>query len=216
MSATINAFPPVHQFNSSRSWFMAVIVLLHVGFFWALSNGLSKQIFEKLPGSIWVSVPDTHKPPPPPVILDEPKDLQTWQVLAPTPALPLQPDDHQGIAAREMPREPEPIGTGADEGPGSAVVPIVVAPTIDPRFGFSEPIYPSASIRKEEQGTVLVSVRVGVNGRVIEARLERSSGYADLDKSALREARLWRFVPGTEDGRPTPMWTHVPIKFQLK
>ena len=30
MSATVNAFPPLHAFNSSRSWFLALIVLLHL------------------------------------------------------------------------------------------------------------------------------------------------------------------------------------------
>ena len=32
MSATtVNAFPPLHAFNSSRGWFIALIVLLHAG-----------------------------------------------------------------------------------------------------------------------------------------------------------------------------------------
>jgi hypothetical protein len=44
MSATtVNAFPPLHAFNSSRSWFLALIVLVHLGFFWALTHGLAAQ-----------------------------------------------------------------------------------------------------------------------------------------------------------------------------
>ena len=44
MSATtVNAFPPLHAFNSSRSWFLALIVLLHAGFFWVLTHGVDDR-----------------------------------------------------------------------------------------------------------------------------------------------------------------------------
>src|SRR5688572_20787042 len=40
-AATINSFPSFHSLNSPRGWALAIIVLVHLGFFWALSNGLS-------------------------------------------------------------------------------------------------------------------------------------------------------------------------------
>ena len=45
MSATtINTFPSLHSWSSPRGWAMALIVLLHVGFFWVLTNGMSVQM----------------------------------------------------------------------------------------------------------------------------------------------------------------------------
>jgi protein TonB len=46
-------------------------------------------------------------------------------------------------------------------------------------------------------------------------KLERSSGFEKLDESAMREARKWRFIPGTSDGSPLAMWKQVPITFRL-
>ena len=57
---------------------------------------------------------------------------------------------------------------------------------------------------------------VGPNGKVLEVKLDRSSGYTLLDDSALREARRWRFVAGTQDGQPVAMWTKIPVTFRLQ
>ena len=40
-ATTINTFPSLHSWSSPRSWALAIIVLLHMGFFWALTHGLS-------------------------------------------------------------------------------------------------------------------------------------------------------------------------------
>jgi protein TonB len=89
-------------------------------------------------------------------------------------------------------------------------------PQIDPKQALSEPMYPSRAIREGWVGTVVLSVFVLENGRVGDVRLDQSSGYAELDSSALREARRWRLMPGSRDGIPTAMWKQIPITFQLK
>ena len=92
----------------------------------------------------------------------------------------------------------------------------MVQPGADPRNPFSEPQYPSAEIRGGHEGTVLLSIQVLENGRVGDVRVEQSSGFPALDQSAMKEAKRWRFRPGTRDGVPVPMWKQVPIKFELK
>jgi hypothetical protein len=63
MSAiTVNAFPPLHAFNSSRSWFMALIVLLHAGFFWVLTHGVTIGTLKIEPPVIVDFIPDKQKP----------------------------------------------------------------------------------------------------------------------------------------------------------
>jgi len=55
-------------------------------------------------------------------------------------------------------------------------------------------------------------VLVGIDGRVRDARVERS--VALLDSAALAAARQWVFRPGlTEEGRPIPVWVAIPMRF---
>jgi protein TonB len=89
-------------------------------------------------------------------------------------------------------------------------------PEIDPRRGWSEPVYPASVIRDGIEGTVIMSLQVLENGRVGEVRVEKSSGDRRLDESAVREARRWRFVPGTRDGVPVVFWKQVPVTFRLQ
>jgi len=122
--------------------------------------------------------------------------------------------------ARE-PVGPSTVGRGpliAEPSPPiRAPEPVTVAPRLDPRFAARfQPNYPAASRRLDEEGTVLVRVRVGTDGRVIAAELLRSSGYPRLDEAAVAHARrAWRFVPATRDGAAVEGWREVPVRFEL-
>ena len=64
MSVTINTFPPLHSMNSSRSWVLAIIVLLHLVFFWAFSSGLGQRIvtaFENRSELVALPQPEPHR-----------------------------------------------------------------------------------------------------------------------------------------------------------
>ncbi|MCF4151958.1 energy transducer TonB [Dethiosulfovibrio sp. F2B] len=54
------------------------------------------------------------------------------------------------------------------------------------------PEYPLISRKRKEQGTVTVLLSVK-KGRVIETRIEKSSGSPRLDKAALKALKGWRF-----------------------
>ena len=64
------------------------------------------------------------------------------------------------------------------------------------------PSYPVASYRMGHQGSVLLRITIGADGRVLGVELLEGSGYARLDQAALAAVRSWRFSPGTEDGAP--------------
>lgn len=214
MSATtVNAFPPLHAFNSSRSWFLALIVLVHLGFFWGLTNGLAVYIINPPKGGDVFLVPsDPPKPPPKPVTPVDPIVRNVW---VPTPVdPPLLRHDDPPTAPRQTTSEPQEPPTTVTEGPGSG--PFIVEPELDARFPFTEPEYPVSEIRQGHEGTVLLALQILPNGRVGAVRIDKSSGYMKLDESAAREARRWRMKPGTSDGTAMPMWKRVPIKFQLK
>lgn len=215
MSATtVNAFPPLHAFNSSRAWFISLIVLVHLGFFWALTSGLAAYV---------LPVPPT-KPPellplqpiprvtPKPRPIDEPLIEPIYVPRVDQPQLPREETPNEPLqVTREAPPVPR---EAASDAPGSG--PIIVEPMIDSRIGLSEPEYPVSEIRQQHEGTVWLSVEILPNGRVGQIRVDQSSGYPKLDASAEREARRWRMKPGMQDGVATAMWKRVPITFRLK
>jgi protein TonB len=208
MSATLNTFPSLNQLNA-RSWTLALIILLHFGFFWALSSGVHMPaVFTERRTEI-VPLPEIPKPVdkrvhtepdvnPGPTIITNP---------LPTP-LPPEKDVIQGEPViHEL---PPPTRVEPQSGSGD-----VIEPSIDPSRGLSEPVYPAGEIRLNHSGTVILSVQVLENGRIGAVRIEESSGYPKLDAAATREAARWRLMPGTRDGVPVAMWKQIPITFRL-
>lgn len=214
MSTTINAFPPVHAFNSSRSWVLAIIVLIHLGFFWALTSGLARSIISHVPNVTHAFVSEARPQPPPErrVIPDVPIERQIFIPI--DQPLPIQ-DAPSETAPLNVTREPQELPPITPTEPARPM-PVDVMPQIDQRRGLSEPEYPASMIRMGAEGTVLLSVQVLENGRVGDVRLERSSGYPKLDESAIREAKRWRLIPGTRDGVPVVLWKQIPITFRLQ
>lgn len=209
---TLNTFPSINSFTSPRAWFLAIIVLLHAGFVWMLSNGLTFEKVLDLPKPFVTTFkPAPPKPAPPQKNLDFKVPIsQAYVPPAPPPPLDYEPD----TAVEAVVAEP-PTPTAATTEPPRAA-PVMTEPEIDARIGLSEPIYPSADIRAGNAGTVLLSVLVLENGRIGEVRLDRSSGHARLDESAMREARRWRLKPGMRDGAPIATWKQIPVTFRLK
>jgi protein TonB len=193
---------------------MAAIVLLHAGFFWALTHGVTIDSIKLPPPVIAKFLPDKKPevvPPQPP----EPPRPGISSVVDPLPMPP--PVDYREEQSERAPTAGPQIDkppTARTEGPGEG--PRIIEPELDARYPFSEPEYPVSEIRQGHEGTVLLALQILPNGRVGDVRIERSSGYLKLDASAAREARKWRMKPGTSDGKTAAMWKKVPIKFQLK
>ena len=215
MNTTINAFPPVHAFNSSRSWVLALIVLIHLGFFWALTSGLARSIITHVPyvTHAFVSEERPQPPPTPREIPDVPLEHRVYVPIIDEPRfIPDVPSDTAPLSVTHERQELPPITETLPVRPA----PVEVMPQIDQRRGLSEPEYPPSMIRSGAEGTVILSVQVLENGRVGDVRVERSSGFPKLDESAIREARRWRLIPGTRDGVPVVLWKQIPITFRLQ
>ena len=217
MSATtVNAFPPLHAFNSSRGWFLALIVLLHAGFFWVLTHGVTI-------GSV------KHR-----AAADRRFPARHGQAAAAAEAAADRRADRQRVVrARHRParrcrrstirrrhrsvtRDPPPVPREVvTEKPGAG--PLIVEPQGDPRFPFTEPEYPVSEIRHgaRRHGVAVDRDPAERARRRWCASISRAA-IAKLDDSAVREARRWRMKPGMQDGVATAMWKRVPITFQLK
>jgi protein TonB len=87
-----------------------------------------------------------------------------------------------------------------------------------PDYGINpKPPYPLVARRMGAQGVVLLRVHVRADGSVSEVSVARSSGFSQLDDSALQTVRdSWRFMPARLDGVPVASWVEVPIRFVLE
>ncbi len=85
-----------------------------------------------------------------------------------------------------------------------------------PRYGENPPLpYPLIARRKGYEGVVLLAVEVLSNGRAGHIKIEKSTGYAVLDTSALKAVKEWKFEPARRMGTPVTVWVNVPVKFVL-
>lgn len=67
------------------------------------------------------------------------------------------------------------------------------------------------------EGTVVLQTVIGTDGRATDIQITRSSGYADLDKSAIDAVQKWRFKPALNpQGAPVPTSTPIEITYRLK
>ena len=106
------------------------------------------------------------------------------------------------------------IGSGTGEGSGGGGLQVAHAD-----YGASPaPAYPARSRQRAEQGTVTLHILIAADGSVERIEIAESSGFDDLDRSALETVRSrWRFVPARRgDGHPVDSWVLVPIRFALR
>jgi len=75
--------------------------------------------------------------------------------------------------------------------------------------------YPKASLMNEEQGTVSMSFLVKADGTVADSKVDKSSGFKNLDKAAIKALSACKFKPGTKDGVPAETWTKVDYAWKL-
>jgi protein TonB len=200
-------------FLTRRGLVFVLIVALHGGMYYVLNSGLSQHLVDVVLGPIETRMieeaPDTDEPPPPP-----PPKIETPPPFVPPPEVAIELPVEQASTAIQTvtsvkPTQPPP--------PVAQPAPIPrTAPKSDPRRPLSQPEYPPSSRRAGEAGTVILEVYVLETGRVGEARVKQSSGYPRLDEAAVREVkRSWRLVPGTENGKPVPMWGQFAVTFKL-
>lgn len=86
-----------------------------------------------------------------------------------------------------------------------------------PRYQLNAPPqYPGLSRKRGQQGTVILQVLVNGEGRVADLLIDKSSGFALLDRAALKAVKNWIFVPGRRHTEKVTMWVKVPVTFKLK
>ena len=77
-----------------------------------------------------------------------------------------------------------------------------------------EPEYSEEARKSRYQGTVVLWLVVGPDGRAHDIRVQRSLGMG-LDEKAMEAISRWRFEPGHKDGIPVAVQVNVEVNFKL-
>lgn len=221
------------------------VIFVHVMILYALTSEHARKVAEVIHQPVEVRLIAETKPvpeetPPPDMRRRPPKSASKPRPLVAPPKLPVRKPAAQrnaplaapsvappsapapSISAREPVRAPS-ISTlePTVRAPAAAVetvpvphLPIRTAPVVDPRF-CGKPEYPSVSRRFEESGAVVLNFLIDTDGRVVQSKIESSSGYERLDEAARRALSLCRFKPGTVDGKPEKSWHTLKYVWQL-
>ena len=219
-------FPNPRMAISRNAAIALVVVLLHVGFIWALQSGLLMRVaevvvpVELLSQFIEPPAPKVNTPAPPP---PEPiKKPLTKTITAPTPQ-PLaiadrtpSPNAPTGVTTPQPALAPiaAPVAAAPAAPPAP---PAVQLPSSDADYLQNpKPPYPPISRRLNEQGKTTVRVLIGLDGQPQRAEIAKSSGFSRLDDAAITTVMRWRFVPGKRGGVAEAMWFNVPINWVLE
>lgn len=77
-----------------------------------------------------------------------------------------------------------------------------------------DPDYSDEARKAKYQGTVVLTVIVGTDGRVHNAQVARSLGMG-LDEKAKEKVLVWKFKPATKDSKPVAVEVNVEVTFNL-
>lgn len=213
---------------TSRLAGIGFVVALHVLVFYALVSGLAREVVKVISKPIETKlIQEVQLPPPPPP--PPPKVEQTpapQPTAAPVPRIEVQvtPPVTTGptitATVTSAPVAPEPPAPAPAPAPAPVVekphVPVIVAPVLNAAQNCRKPVYPSASRREEEEGTVVLDFLVEPDGSVSQSKVKTSSGYTRLDEAARAALSQCAFKPGTIDGKPHQAWTSMKYTWRLE
>ena len=77
-----------------------------------------------------------------------------------------------------------------------------------------EPEYSEEARAAKYQGTTIVSVEIGIDGRARNLKIQRSLGLG-LDEKAIEAVNQWRFEPGIRNGQPVTVAATIEVNFRL-
>jgi len=162
-------------------------------------------------------------PPPPPVDRPQPREQVTRWTAPPTP----RPTESPFIVPDLPPMPPPDLGSQAsrEEVPGVPDLPAADPPAPPPAppvrreavliSGDLQPPYPASEQRDEREGTVVIRLTIGPDGRVVATEKVRATSDAFYSATERHARARWRFRPATVDGRPVEGRKTLTVHFRL-
>jgi protein TonB len=191
---------------------IAFVIVLHIIIVYALVSGLARKAVELVQKPLetkliaeQVKPPEDLPPPPPPKMAPPPPPFIPPPEINIQVALTPSPGAITAVTTTAPPKEP-PVAAPRQP---LRVAPVVQAKSCQP------PEYPSASRRLGESGIVVLNFLIDADGKVIESRVDSSSGVERLDEAARRALALCKFSPGTVDGKAEQSWHKLKYVWKL-
>lgn len=75
-----------------------------------------------------------------------------------------------------------------------------------------KPVYPEAAKQEKRQGNVLLAFHIDADSTVLESKVKRSSGHADLDEAARVGLSKCKFRP-MQNGIAVPGWAELEYRW---
>ena len=194
----------VQRDSSRRLAGLVLVVAFHGVLVYALVHGLARKIVEVIRAPLETKIIEEIKPPPP----DKPPPPPPPKLAMPPPPY-IPPPEVQvhfpvvmapTITAVTTVKPPEEYRTPA----------VIDAKSCD------KPPYPAASLRANETGIVQLRFLFDVDGKVLDSKVERSSGSRRLDEAARAGLSLCKFKPATLNGRPERTWGRIEYEWKLE
>lgn len=245
------SYPLLSEGNSVTLWPaakrlapLALVIVLHIGFFHALQSGLIRPPSTSVPREVLVrfitpeptTTPEPIQPPTPkrapPKTLPAVKKAPPKPAIKPVPAPPPKPAPvEQAVTAPETVPQPLQRSLPAQAATTTETPPPGSQPTAPASSGAAtppktissgveylqppQPEYPLLSRRRGEEGKVVLRALINLKGRPEQVEIQTSSGSVRLDEAARQAVARAVFKPHLEDGKPVMVYAIVPIKFQL-
>ena len=236
-------FTDIENKSAKRLIGIAAVIFLHLLVAYILMSGLANNIQKPAEKPVELQIIQDIKPPPPPKP-EEPKPKEKppeppkmVEKVAKVPEPPKQVEKVVTPVQKTTPiAQPTKVATPAPAAPAApsapspspvaAPAPAATAPAPKPAgitrgvsegsAGCEKPEYPREAEMSGEQGTVRIRVLVDTNGKVIEAKIKKSSGSRILDKAATKAYSLCTFKPAMKDGVPQQDWYEIEYPFVIE
>ncbi|PLZ00894.1 energy transducer TonB [Burkholderia sp. WAC0059] len=200
---------------------IAVVLLLHLVFIYALMNGLANKVVQVISRPIETKIIEPVKPPPPPpmptVQLPPPKFTPPPPPFVPPPEVPVQPPPAPTIVHQATPtptpvvQPPAPPAPVAPPAPAPAK-PVshevgVVCPNSDQIRGSM--VYPREAQENNITGDVLIEFVVDPQGHITNESVAQSADPI-LDRAAYDAVKKFNCI-----SQGQPVRVQVPFSFNL-
>lgn len=220
-------FSHLHHDSGSKATKFALVAGLHALIAVGVVNMINNKVISlpSLPTDLTVVLkPELVVPPPVPI--DPPTPLPH---ITPPPIMvpridvdvtPPPVDNPVLATTTEAPQPTQPAQPMQTDAPARPVTPstntgAMRSAVLADASGCVKPNYPAASARNGDAGTVTLALLVGADGRVTSSRIQKSSGFRELDRAAVNALSQCQFKPATNNGVPEAGWGQIAYVWTL-
>ncbi|MBX7153860.1 MAG: energy transducer TonB [Bacteriodetes bacterium] len=153
-----------------------------------------------------------------------PKDNTQTQQTTNTGTTGNNPNTNSGLtgAQTQTTDKPQQTTTGTQQQQSGSVVygdDPELFPEVEPQLDFASfqkaVVYPDILRNINKEGTVLLAVLVGTDGKIMKINVEQSD-HNMFTESAIRAVKTQTFAPARQNNQAVPCWIRIPVTFKLR